>query len=232
MIGAYLANLVRYGRIDPVEYYVCDEYRVVYVENAKVACTAIKQVLYPDVDAAALGTDAFHAALRDRADYSVPRHARDYLRFSFFRHPAERLASAWRDKIRDAGAKGEPSIFHTRFHRAVFGAFAGIDPARPGLGLGDFAQAVARLPDPLRDRHIASQAPIHAAVTAGARHFVGHYERFSDDWAAIRQRSELPEPTRLNATHASPEAASDGTAAPHIARAYRADFAALGYAMP
>ena len=39
-------NIILFGHLDPIEYYVIDDLKLVYVENAKVACTSIKRVLY------------------------------------------------------------------------------------------------------------------------------------------------------------------------------------------
>ena len=92
-------KLLRYGRIDPLEYYVNHTYRVVYVENAKVASTAIKALLLPHLSLEILGQTGFHEASRLYAHYQLPKGIEDYLRFSVFRHPAERLTSCHKDKI-------------------------------------------------------------------------------------------------------------------------------------
>lgn len=231
MFKHYLMELARHGRIDPVEYYVSDEYRVVYVENAKVACTAIKQLLYPDAGYSVQGQDAFHAMLRPQAAYRIPDHARDYLCFSIFRDPLARLLSTYRDKILGAGAETAPGIFHTPFHRAIFVLFAGDDITRPGTDFGSFAAAVAMVPDRLRDRHIALQRPVYAAVTSAANHFVGRVEDLSADWQELRERTGLPALPHLNSSRQSPVTLVEpGPAArAAVARAYAADYKSLGY---
>ena len=234
MLGYYLANLARHGRIDPLEYYPCPRYRVVYVENAKVACTAIKQLLYPETSYEALGQEAFHHALHAEARHRPPRGTEDFLYFSVFRDPVARLFSCYKDKIAGAAAHGRPGIFHTRFHRAVHGLFGGTDPARPGLSFDAFAQAVAAVPDCLRDRHTMSQAPIRAAVLGAAHGFAGRYEHLAEDWATLAARTGLPPLPALNQSHKSPcdapELSDRGRDA--LAHAFVADFALLGYPLP
>lgn len=231
MARSNVSRLICYGRIDPIEYYVSHRYRVVYLENAKVACTAIKQLLYPDTSHAALGQEAFHAAIREQAALKVPGNACDYLHFSIFREPIARLRSCFSDKIQHAAAASAPSIFHNRFHRTVFRLLGGVDVTAADLAFSDFAQAVCKLPDPVRDRHIAAQAPLHAAVVAGQNHFVGKQEHLVQDWAALQAITGLPDLPRLNASrdHPRAEISVDPRTAQLIHQAYRADYAALGY---
>ncbi len=235
MFAHYCRQLLRHGRIDPVEYYVCDRYRVVYVENAKVACTAIKQLLFPEMSYRELGQDAFHQALRAKARFALPEGAAgDYLHFSFFREPAARLTSCYRDKIRGAAADRAPSIYHTRAQRMIFRLFGGIDVTRPELELGDFAIAASRIPDRLRDRHIMSQAPIHHAVKQASRSFVGLYENLATDWNLLAGQSELPPLPQLNSSNATDDAvlAMPGPALTCLCTTYAHDYALLGYDLP
>lgn len=232
MLAHHLANLARFGRISPVEHYVCHRFRVVYVENAKVACTAIKQALFPEIDHTAVGQDRFHEILRSKASFAPPRgEAAQYLHFSFFRDPLTRLQSCYRDKIRHDGASRGSSIFSLRFHRALFAVFGGVDVTRPDLGFAEFADGVVRIPDRLRDRHVMSQAPILRAVTSAERHFVGRQESLADDWARLAARTGLPPLTDLNRTHrngAAPEPLPPATLE-RLRRAFREDFHLLGY---
>lgn len=242
MLGYYLANLCRHGRLDPVEYYPCPQYRVVYVENAKVACTAIKQALYPASSHAQLGQDHFHEILRAKAHHRPPPGTQDYLYFTFVREPLARFLSCYRDKIagsaHDAPGHGTPGIFHTRFHRTLHLLLARIDTGRSGLSPDDFAIATARMPDRLRDRHVMSQTPIHRAVMQARHGFIGHFENLAQDWEMLATRYGLPPLPTLNPStrpdtrpgSAPPALSSRGKAA--LARAYRTDFIRLGYRLP
>jgi hypothetical protein len=235
MFAHYLRQVMQHGRIDPVEYYVCDRYKVVYVENAKVACTAIKQLLFPEVSYRELGQDAFHQALRVQARLAPPAGtASAYLHFSFFREPVERLTSCYRDKIRSAAADLAPSIYHSRAQRLIFRLFGGIDVTWPELELGDFAMAASRIPDRLRDRHIMSQAPIHRAVTQASRSFVGRHENLAADWEMLARESGLPPLPRLNSSSVKDDAAltMPDAALTALCAAYAQDYALLGYVAP
>ena len=192
MLGYYLANLARHGRIDPVEYYPCPQYRVVYVENAKVACTAIKQLLYPAVSFETLGQERFHDVLRANASHHPPPGTEDFLYFSVFREPLARLFSCYRDKIAGAAAHGNPGIYHSRFHRTLHLLFGGTDISRPDLAFEAFARSVAAVPDRLRDRHAMSQAPMWTAVMEAARGCALHYEQLADGWATLSEKTGLP----------------------------------------
>lgn len=232
MLAHYLRQLLHHGRIDPLEYYVCERYKIVYVENAKVACTAIKQLLFPEISYRALGQDAFHDAVRTRALFSPPGNgAADYLHFSIFREPVARLISCYRNKIQGAAAHGAPGIFQTGAQRLIFAIFGAVDVARPGLGIAEFADAVSRVPDRLRDRHIMSQATIFRAVMAGRHSFIGRHENLDADWAELSRRTGLPHLPKLNASGGRNDALA-GLPASTLARlhkAYAADYALLGY---
>jgi hypothetical protein len=203
MLGHYLANLARFGRIDPIEYYVDDAHRCIYVENAKVACTAIKQVLYPKIAAEITDQDAFHEAVRPLARHHVPSRLRGYFVFTVVRDPKERLESAYRDKIMGQGASGEPGILQSRFHRTIFRLFGKVDTADPALELDEFAAAVKRVPDFLRDRHIRDQRVIERAVERSRNGFIARLEAMDAGWAHIRAQTGLPELPVANRTSSS-----------------------------
>ena len=225
----YLARLARHGHVDPVEFYTSDDHRAVYVENAKVACTAIKAAMFPREALSATGQDDLHRRLRPLATHRLPTRARDYLVFTFVRHPVDRLRSCYADKVGGQAAHAGPSILQRRFHRGIFLAFAGVDPARE-LAFDGFAEAVSHIPDRLSDRHFASQSRIVAAVEAAPRHFVGRLERLDRDWERVRAATGLPALVVANRS-ASPCAGADRTDGSHpaIARRYANDFARLGY---
>ncbi len=233
MLGYYLHHLLRHGRIDPVEYFVSERFGVVYIENAKVACTAIKQVLFPEFDHAALGQDEFHRQLRQNASLVPPEgKAADFVHFSFFRDPLTRLESCYRDKI--VRPADEETVYRLRFHRALFGLFGGVDIARPDIGWAEFADAVARLPDRLRDRHIMSQAPAFRAVVGAPHHFIGRHEAIAADWAELSARTGMPPLPRLNSSGPAQPAGQQPQMPPlppltlaRLRKAYRADFALL-----
>ena len=225
----YLSQLARHGRIDPVEYYVSDVHRAVYVENAKVACTSIKAAMYPDMRRRHPGQAAFHAALRPVARRSLPAAARDYLVFTFVRHPADRLRSCHRDKVERLAEDDGASILQRRFHRSIFAAFAGMDPARGPIPFDSFARAVSRIPDRLSDRHFAAQAQVVDAVRSAPRHFIGRFETLARDWAAVRRETGLPELSSENPSQAAGEGLAPSVRR-IIARRYARDFALLDYA--
>ncbi len=227
----YLAQLVRHGRIDPVEYYVSDRHRAVYVENAKVACTAIKAAMFPDAAAKGLSQTAFHEALRGHAHHRLPTSAYNYLVFTFVRHPEARLQSCYRDKVQRTAQEEGPSILHRRFHRGLFAALGGVDIRADGLPFDRFAQAVARIPDRVSDRHFASQSRAVEAVQRAENSFVGQLETLRSDWAEIQAKTGLPDLAIANRSEAEGgRAAASPVARSIIARRYARDFKVLGYA--
>ena len=231
----YLAQLARHGRIDPLEFYVSEAHRAVYVENAKVACTAIKAAMFPAQFAQSAGQDAFHEDLRAGAFHRLPANASDYFVFTFVRHPLARLQSCYRDKVRGEGAAGAASgesrsILHRRFHRSIFAAWGGVDIRDDKLPFDRFAKAVSSIPDRISDRHFASQIRMVEAVENAADHFVGRMERLEDDWEQVRARTGLPALVRANRTRSGhDQTAPDAATLRLISRRYARDFAALGY---
>lgn len=226
----YFAQLARHGRIDPLEFYISDSNRAVYIENAKVACTAIKAAMFPQTFESARGQDEFHALLRGRAEHALPPRAQDYLVFTFVRHPVARLHSCYRDKVCGEGAAGGKSILHRRFHRGIFAALGGVDIRRADLPFDRFAKAVSHIPDRISDRHFASQARMVRAARNARSHFVGRMERLEEDWATVRAATGLPALVMANPTTGSPDGTqSDPAILGLIARRYADDFQTLGY---
>ena len=231
MLIQYANNLLRYGRIDPVEYYACPQFGVVYVENAKVACTAIKQALFPELDHAAMGQEGFHAALRGRASFTPPRGTGEFLYFSVFRDPVDRFASAFRDKIVREGPQG---IFGLRSQRLIFGAFAGINPVGSTCDIASFAQAVGSIPDTLRDRHIAAQSPILRSLESASEYRILKLEELAEDWQSFQAKTGIGDLPRLNTTDDQPVLPADAELrwVSSVRQVYANDFKALDYPVP
>jgi hypothetical protein len=103
----------------------------------------------------------------------------------------------------------------------------------PGVAFEQFAQAVSRIPDRLRDRHIASQAPLHAAVVAAPHHFVVRHENLDSDWVELSRLTGLPPMPRFNrSTTGSAKRAVDPVVNALVARTYAEDYRRLEYLVP
>lgn len=231
MLLRYLRNWARFGRIDPIEYYASHEHRLVYVENAKVACTAIKQALFHEINYAELGQEAFHEVLRDRASTIPPPGTQDYTYFTVVREPCARFASAFRDKIVKESVDG---IFGLRSQRLIFGAYAGINPVAPTTDIAAFARAVAAIPDGLRDRHIASQSAVCEAVIAHPNGRIFKLETLASDWEELVIDHGIGPLPKLNATSGEAAPAIDSSASwvRDVVKAYAQDFSRLDYQEP
>jgi chondroitin 4-sulfotransferase 11 len=123
-----------------------EQYRAVYVEVPKVACSSIKIALAGllGIDLAASGGDPHKAPLPTPA--SRPSGSALYpglFSFAFVRNPWDRLVSCYRDKI-----LGEAPDF-TSFHptRGVAYCLARFGAFRAGMTFEDFVAAVAAIPD-------------------------------------------------------------------------------------
>ena len=169
-------------------------YGAVYIEVPKVACTSLKTAF-----AGLLGIDLREAGgnpheVRFPEPAEAPRREGPFypglLTFAFVRNPWDRLVSCYRDKI-----AGEVDGFTSFTVRpgvadclARFGAFV------PGMSFADFVEAVASISDADADAHFRSQYTF-VANEAGelAVDFVGRYERLTDDWAIVREKTGLPD---------------------------------------
>ena len=149
-------NLLVYKKLDPIEFYVSEPNKLIYIENAKVGCSTIKAAMFPGLKSQ--GMD-IHEYLRPLARYNLKGMDKDYTVFTVVRNPLDRIVSCFTDKVkRSAEDKGEKSIFDLFFYKLVFFIFSGKKYRGENTTFEDFVYIISRVPDWISDRHFRSQS--------------------------------------------------------------------------
>lgn len=191
-----LINLVKYQALDPLEYYIDDKRKIIYVENAKVACTSIKLAMFePDIENAM----DIHEKLREKAVYSVPPSKSGYYTFTVIRDPVRRFISCYKDKVLRKGDENtELSIFDLKFYKVIFRIFSGERYHGSKTDIVTFAKIVSSIPDSLSDRHFRSQYYMKAKSSQNIE-FI-KLEDLSAFWGKMMEVYDLPALRKENST--------------------------------
>ncbi len=151
--------------------------------------------------------------------------AREYFRFAFLRHPAERAFSFWADKHTLARTDRDAFRWFIRPYHGL----------RTGMSFPEFCRWLATPfgADAFADRHWLSQHVQLRDASGRPPDFLGRAERLDADWRAVCERLGLPpralprlnpRPPALAAEEADP--ASDAL----LRRRYADDYRLGGYA--
>ena len=199
---------------------VSRRYRYLWIGNPKVASRSMIAALRA-VDSEA---ELFRGRTLDEVLRMRPQ-ARDYCRFAFIRHPADRAYSFYADKHALASKDRDA-------RRWFVGRYHGL---RTGM---EFTEVCRWLDTPcgsdaFADRHWLSQ---HRQIRGGDGRlpdFLGRYERLDADWRAIAEELRMPYRAlpwlNARAPGAAADGAMDGETARLLRRRYAEDFRLGGY---
>jgi len=153
--------------------------RLVYLNNAKVACSTIKKSLWRAVDKK-LGTRTYVESPHDRPRAPFSKNLRDLKRnddyaefleatfFSVVRNPYVRILSSYLNKVRSGRGSG-------RFWRKFTLHFD--LPATAQLSFLEFLELISREEPTRLDWHLCPQA-VNLLYPIAPLDFIGHLERF------------------------------------------------------
>lgn len=167
-----------------------ERYQAVYVDIAKVASSSIKATLASLLQIESTWGNP-HDVEFSRPKSIDPEGDRIYpnlYSFAFVRNPWDRLVSCYRDKI-----AGEAHDFTGFAGSGVAHCLVRFEVFRAGMSFGEFACAVAAIPDQEADEHFRSQSDCvtNSAGRVGID-FVGRYEKLDADFAEVARRIGLP----------------------------------------
>jgi hypothetical protein len=224
---------VFYGHYIPVDYFVFDRRRLVYISIPKVACTSIKIAL---MGGAAHAVNEYSRYMNVHHDAStmqrayLPRGASDYFKFAFVRNPFDRLVSCYEDKVRRQTQHNGRYYFDSHYNHILIRSLFG-SRFYPEMSFADFVQLVARIPDWLADSHFKSQYAMLFRHGRKIPDFIGHFENLEEDWKPLAQSYGLPALANRN-TNALRDWRtyySDRAVVECVAKRYRSDLAHFGY---
>lgn len=165
-----------------------DNYRAIYFDIPKVACSSLKQVwadvLQLSVDSQNLAEEIHLIHFPYVKTYQIDSRYADYFKFCFVRNPWDRLVSCYMDKIRDAQGgiyRGRHNPFVRYMERYGFGA--------QDLTFEEFVNAISEIPDEEAESHIMSQ---HRFIQDHRGNlltdFVGRFDNLEADFQAVTKR--------------------------------------------
>jgi hypothetical protein len=142
--------------------------------------------------------------------------------FAFVRSPYFRLISCYRHKIerlREQGRRVSPLF-------SVYGRSFSLD-----MDFAAFVKSVAAIPDRRAEKHFRSQVCFLYDAGELLVDFVGHLERFDEDWAEVCRHTGLGPVARAYNVTGDTELAAwyDTELLGLVNERYRGDFATLGY---
>jgi chondroitin 4-sulfotransferase 11 len=183
----YPIHLLQYGTIDPPEYFIFKQKKLIYLVNSKVAQTAITNTCGNSNKTEYSGIAEKHLGEKK---FKLRGEEREYFAFTFIRNPFERLASCYQSKyIADREKYNKPYL---DFDFYMLGLI------RRDRGFEKFARCVARIPDRLADRHFKSQHALIYRESKKQLDFVGRYEKINEDFEQLRGQFDLDELPHLN----------------------------------
>lgn len=226
-------NLFVYGHYIPVDYFVFDQRRLVYISIPKVACTSIKIALMGEAVHAVNEYSTYmniHHDVNRRQERRLPAEARDYFKFAFVRNPFDRLVSFYEDKVcklkQHNGRYYFDSSYNNKLIKTLFGASFSSD-----MSFADFVHLVSRIPEWLADSHFKSQYAMLFRFGRQIPDFIGHFETLEQDWHTLSQERGLPALTKKNVSTLRDWRTyySDKAVVQRVARRYHRDLVHFGY---
>jgi len=169
-------------------------YLAIYIPIPKVACTSLKTAfaeilgLRPESAGEDPHREHYPSPVRIEALQGVLYPG--FFTFGFVRNPWDRLVSCYRDKL--ANEVGGTTRFTIR--PGVADCLAPFDAFEAGMSFDAFVAAVTSIPDTQADAHFRSQYTFLVNRKGDIiADFVGRYERLSDDFRIVREKTGLPD---------------------------------------
>jgi len=184
LIGIAKARLG--SSLDPIEYFVLPQRKLVYVVNSKAGCSSIKASLLASADEAVDCTtyqNIHNAALAGGyTKFSLSSVEEAYFRFSMVRDPFSRIASLYVNKFEDQSKVSAAGYEYRRY-------LGGYIPRE--IDFDRFVSKVCDIPDNLSERHFKSQSYL-LQVESSKIDYIGRLERVDTDYKMLTQRFGLP----------------------------------------
>lgn len=176
----YYIDLVRFGAEVP-EYWVDVDNRIVYVVNAKAACTSIKNALYFFSEGVVAEVNVHTDSGADKyKSHSLEGIDLDgYFVFSFVRHPVERIISCYRNKFTDFKNGKDKGFLYENY----LGGYLRVTDT-----FLDFVGKILIIPWKYCDRHFVSQYYWIYKRCKVAPDYIGKIENIQSDWAVIQSK--------------------------------------------
>ncbi len=139
--------------LDPVEYFLLKDKKVVYVVNSKVACSSIKKNLMMasgvEIDSSLYANIHSESARLGLSTKTLDINPDEYTFFSVVRNPFERIVSLYINKFQDYNKISKIKFEYSDY----FGGAIKQDDS-----FDEFVGKISKIPDVLCERHFKPQA--------------------------------------------------------------------------
>lgn len=180
-----IKNLILYHQIEPRQYIVSKEKKVIYLRNPKVANSSIKTSLY---SGEAKDDYSIHSIVVNTGMQKVKLSAEelDYFKFTYVRNPFERLVSCYESKYHADKIKYKDKDKLLYFDSYLLGYI------RKDKGFDNFIKRIIRLPYWCMDRHFFPQYYwTHDERGQQLLDYIGQYENLEEDFKKIQEKYGL-----------------------------------------
>lgn len=208
---------------EKMEYTVSHQAQLVYVLNAKAACSSIKRVLASKEQLLAANESVdVHSDQRllSMMHRQVPESAAGYFGFTFVRNPYQRLVSAYLNKFKHA------DVTQTNFlYRNYLGGYFSLQD-----DFATYVRKVVLIPDVFAERHFVRQSYWLYEKNSHKLSFVGRMEVMNEQFAELAERFGLEHLPHHNKTESYDWRSfyTDELKA-LVAKHYHEDFSRFGY---
>lgn len=179
--------------VEKIEYTVSHKAKLVYVLNAKAACSSIKRVLAAKEQV--VNTSELVRVHKDPRMLSmmcrqVPLDATEYFGFSFVRNPYQRLVSAYLNKFKKKDLTPENFLY-----RNYLGGYFSLDD-----DFQDYVRKVVLIPNAFAERHFVRQSYWLYEKNTHPLNFVGRMEIMNEQFEGLAQKYGLESLPHYNKT--------------------------------
>jgi len=201
-----MPNNKRFSFVERTRFFIIENYKTVYTEIPKVACTSFKvwmtDLLKIDFDINKWENIHDHN-FPMKTGYDMLREYPDYFKFGFVRNPWDRILSCWLSKIKtpdyDDGKNWKKGVENNLWRYG--------DMFWSGMSFNDFIYSVIKIPNPDSDAHFRSQYTFfYDKDNKTVLDFTGRFENFNNDFIYVCNKigssvTDPPHVHKQNRTH-------------------------------
>jgi hypothetical protein len=187
LLCKYPFLIYKYGTVDPPQYFVFKQKKLIYLVNSKVAQTAITNTCGNSIKKEYSKIKETHLGEKT---YKLSKKETDYYSFTFIRNPFERIVSCYYSKYISDKIKYKKEILDFDFYLLGY--------IKKDKGFATFIKKISHIPDFLADRHFKSQWALIYSHNKLSLDFIGRYENLEQDFEHIQTTFSLDPLPHLN----------------------------------